>query len=121
MSANSNVEELEATIKPIEKELNELQFKIKNLEHIEGITQQAQQLKKKLAWSLVYSVDQELEDQSAKITKFKDRIPKCQAKIDWELVRNCWQHSKFLATNSSYHSLYMLILSCLNSALTGSL
>ncbi|WCJ36463.1 structural maintenance of chromosomes 6A [Euphorbia peplus] len=85
MSANGLVGELEATIKPIEKELHELQVKIKNLEHLEEITQQVQQLSKKLAWSWVYFVDKQLEDQSLKLAVLKDRIPKCQAKIDSEV------------------------------------
>ncbi|XP_037492011.1 structural maintenance of chromosomes protein 6B isoform X2 [Jatropha curcas] len=83
-SANALVDELEATIKPIEKEIAELQVKIKNMEHIEEISQQAQQLKKKLAWSWVYYVDKQLEEQSVKIGKLKERMPTCQAKIDWE-------------------------------------
>ncbi|KAJ9164044.1 hypothetical protein P3X46_023661 [Hevea brasiliensis] len=84
-SANALVDELEATIKPIEKELSELQVKIKNMEHIEEISQQVQQLKKKLAWSWVYYVDKQLEDQSLKIGKLKDRIPACQEKIEQKL------------------------------------
>lgn len=87
-SANALVDELEATIQPIEKELNELQVKIKNMEHIEEISQQVQLLKKKLAWSWVYSVDKQLGDLNVKIAKLKDRIPTCQARIDQELVSN---------------------------------
>lgn len=58
------------------------------MEHIEEISQLVQQLKKKLAWSWVYSIDKELQQQSVKIGKLKDRIPTCQAKIDWEQVGN---------------------------------
>lgn len=85
-SANLLIEELEKSIEPIVKELNELQVKIRNMEHVEEISQQVQQFKKKLAWSWVYYVDQQLQDQSAKIEKLKDRIPTCQAKIDRQLV-----------------------------------
>ncbi|KAF7836353.1 structural maintenance of chromosomes protein 6B [Senna tora] len=73
---------LETTIRPIEKELNELKVKITNMEHVEQISLQIQQLKKKLAWSWVYDVDKQLEEQSSKIEKLKDRIPTCQAKIE---------------------------------------
>lgn len=84
-SANTLVEELEKSIEPILKELNELQVKIRNMEHVEEISQQVQQLKKKLAWSWVYDVDRQLQEQSAKIEKLKDRIPTCQARIDRQL------------------------------------
>lgn len=80
--ANVDVDVLEGSIRPIERELNELQEKIKNMVHIEEISQQAKQLKKKLAWSWVYDVDRQLQHQNAKIGKLKDRVPLCQAKID---------------------------------------
>ncbi|XP_021889960.1 structural maintenance of chromosomes protein 6B-like [Carica papaya] len=82
--ANALIEEREATIRPIEQELSKLQGKIKNMEHIEEISQQVQQLKKKLAWSWVYDVDRQLREQTEKIGKLKNRIPTCQAKINWE-------------------------------------
>lgn len=109
-SANALVDELEATIKPIEKELNELQVKIKNMEHIEEISQQVQQLKKKLAWSWVYYVDKQLEDQSMKISKLKDRIPACQDKIEQKLVSEIYipeyfcPHSVFSHLNNTASS-----------------
>lgn len=81
--ANALVEEREATIRPIEQELSKLQGKIKNMEHIEEISQQVQQLKKKLAWSWVYDVDRRLREQTEKLGKLKDRIPTCEAKINW--------------------------------------
>uniref|UniRef100_A0A2N9ED29 Rad50/SbcC-type AAA domain-containing protein n=1 Tax=Fagus sylvatica TaxID=28930 RepID=A0A2N9ED29_FAGSY len=84
-SANALVHELEESIKPMQRELDELQGKIKNMEHVEEISQRVQQLKKKLAWSWVYDVDKQLEEQRAKIGKLKDRIPACQAKIDQQL------------------------------------
>lgn len=56
------------------------------MEHVEQISIQVQQLKKKLAWSWVYDVDQKLEQQNVKIEKLKNRIPTCQAKIDHHLV-----------------------------------
>lgn len=88
--------ELEATIKPTEKELSELQRKIRNMEHVEEITQDLQRLKKKLAWSWVYDVDRQLKEQNLKIEKLKDRIPRCQAKIDSRHV--------------SYKQLYMTLI-----------
>nr|XP_048325795.1 structural maintenance of chromosomes protein 6B isoform X2 [Ziziphus jujuba var. spinosa] len=81
-SADGIICELEASIRPKEKELLELQEKIKNMEHVEEITQQVQQLKKKLAWSWVYDVEKQLQEQSFKIEKLKDRIPTCQSKIN---------------------------------------
>ncbi|ESR34874.1 hypothetical protein CICLE_v100042042mg, partial [Citrus x clementina] len=91
--------ELEATIKPTEKELSELQRKIRNMEHVEEITQDLQRLKKKLAWSWVYDVDRQLKEQTLKIEKLKDRIPRCQAKIDsrhsiLESLRDCFMKKK---------------------------
>lgn len=98
-TADALVLELEATIRPIEKELSELQGKIRNMEHVEEITQNLQQLKKKLAWSWVYDVDRQLKEQTLKIEKLKDRIPRCQAKIDCrhsilESLRDCFMKKK---------------------------
>lgn len=87
-SATALVCELEESIKPIQKEIEELKGKIRNMEHVEEISQQVQQLKKKLAWSWVYDVDRQLVEQNAKIGILKDRIPACQAKIDMQLVSN---------------------------------
>ncbi|CAA0401302.1 unnamed protein product [Arabidopsis thaliana] len=84
-SANALLDEMEKTIKPIEKEINELLEKIKNMEHVEEITQQVLHLKKKLAWSWVYDVDRQLKEQNEKIVKFKERVPTCQNKIDRKL------------------------------------
>lgn len=89
-NATAIVDELENTIKPIEKEISELRGKIKNMEQVEEIAQKLQQLKKKLAWSWVYDVDRQLQEQTEKIVKLKERIPTCQAKIDWELVSNTY-------------------------------
>ncbi|PKI39246.1 hypothetical protein CRG98_040375 [Punica granatum] len=86
VSADALIGELEATIGPILKELDQLQGKIKNMERLEEISQQLQQLKKKLAWSWVYDVDRELQEQVTKIDKLKLRVPACQAKIDEQLV-----------------------------------
>lgn len=58
------------------------------MEHVEQMSLQVQQLKKKLAWSWVYDVDKQLEEQNIRIEKLKNRIPTCQAKIDQQLV--CW-------------------------------
>lgn len=72
------------------------------MEQVEQITLQAQQLKKKLAWAWVYDVDRQLQEQTAKIGKLKDRIPACQAKIDAKLVsyehllrHNLWCYDYF--------------------------
>ncbi|XP_077235428.1 P-loop containing nucleoside triphosphate hydrolases superfamily protein isoform X2 [Tasmannia lanceolata] len=86
-AANAIVDELESSIRPILKELDDLQRKIKSMEHVEEISQQVQQLKKKLAWSWVYDVDKQIEEQGAKLEKLKDRIPTCQAKIDRQVVK----------------------------------
>lgn len=86
-SANGIISELEDSVKPIEKELNELQEKIDNMKHVEKITQELQELKKKLAWSWVYKVDSDLQKQAASVEKLKDRIPVVQAKIDGKMVR----------------------------------
>lgn len=95
-SADGIICELEASIRPIEKELLELQEKIKSMEHVEEITQQLQKLKKKLAWSWVYDVDKQLQEQSEKIEQLKDRIPTCQDKINLQTVSiNSWQPHSF--------------------------
>lgn len=87
-AATAIVDEMEDTIKPIEKQISELRGKIKSMEQVEEIAQKLQQLKRKLAWSWVYDVDRQLQEQTEKIVKLKERIPTCQAKIDWELVSN---------------------------------
>ncbi|KAI4383059.1 hypothetical protein MLD38_008940 [Melastoma candidum] len=84
-SADALIGELEKTIAPILKELDELQGKIKNMEHMEEISQQVQQLRKKLAWAWVYDVDRQLLEHSSKIEKLKNRIPACQTKIDEQI------------------------------------
>lgn len=76
------VEQLEKSITPILKELSELQEKIKNMEHVEEIAQEVQHLKKKLAWSWVYDVDKQIQEQNVKLEVLKERIPICQAKIE---------------------------------------
>ncbi|EOA19857.1 hypothetical protein CARUB_v10000108mg [Capsella rubella] len=84
-SANALLDEMEKTIKPKEEEISELLRKIKNMEQVEEITQQLLHLKKKLAWSWVYDVDRQLNDQTEKIVKLKERVPTCQNKIDRKL------------------------------------
>uniref|UniRef100_A0A0E0LYC2 RecF/RecN/SMC N-terminal domain-containing protein n=1 Tax=Oryza punctata TaxID=4537 RepID=A0A0E0LYC2_ORYPU len=81
-NADSVVQELEKSIKPAMRELDELQQKIKNMEHIEEIAHEIDNLKKKLAWSWVYDVDRQIEEQTVKLLKLKERIPACQEKID---------------------------------------
>ncbi|KAM7252281.1 hypothetical protein ACFE04_024164 [Oxalis oulophora] len=80
--ANAVVDELESSIRPIEKELKEIQEKIKNMEHVEQISQEVQLVKKKLAWSWVYDVDNQIQEQTALIEKLKERAPACQARIN---------------------------------------
>ncbi|KAJ8542030.1 hypothetical protein K7X08_016896 [Anisodus acutangulus] len=84
-NANELVAELEKSINPIVKELDELQGKIRNMEHIEEISNQVDLLKKKLAWAWVYSVDKQLQDKSKRIEELKGRIPTCQSRIDQHL------------------------------------
>ncbi|XP_075083843.1 structural maintenance of chromosomes protein 6B [Nicotiana tabacum] len=84
-NANELVAELEKSISPIVKELDELQVKIRNMEHIEEISHQVDLLKKKLAWAWVYSVDRQLQDKSKRIEELKGRIPTCQSRIDQHL------------------------------------
>lgn len=68
------------------RELDELKEKIKNMEHVEEIALELQILKKKLAWSWVYDVDRQIEEQAVKIEKLKERVPACQEKIDRKSV-----------------------------------
>ncbi|XP_060213063.1 structural maintenance of chromosomes protein 6B-like isoform X2 [Lycium barbarum] len=84
-NANELVAELEKSINPIVKELDELQGKIRNMEHIEEISNQVDLLKKKLAWAWVYSVDKQLQDKNKRIEELKGRIPTCQSRIDQHL------------------------------------
>ncbi|CAN4097243.1 unnamed protein product [Withania somnifera] len=84
-NANELVAELEKSINPIVKELDELQGKIRSMEHIEEISNQIDSLKKKLAWAWVYSVDKQLQDKSKRIEELKGRIPTCQSRIDQHL------------------------------------
>lgn len=83
-------------MKPIEKELSELQEKIDSMKHVERITQDLQELKKKLAWSWVYKVDGELQEKLGGMERMKDRIPIVQAKIDSKKVRELLQHFRYL-------------------------
>lgn len=81
-AANEIVDELESSIRPIIRELDELRNKIKAMEHVEEIAQEVQHLKKKLAWSWVYDVDREIQEQNVKLEVLKERIPTCQTRID---------------------------------------
>lgn len=85
--ANGEVFELERSIAPVEKELNELQGKIKSMEHIEEISQQVQLLTKKCAWSLVYDIDKQMQEVTTRIRKLEERIPQCQARIDQKIAK----------------------------------
>nr|XP_043614248.1 structural maintenance of chromosomes protein 6B [Erigeron canadensis] len=85
--ANGEVVELERSIAPIEKELNELQAKIKSMEHIEQISQQMQIVTKQYAWALVYEFDKQIQEEAAKIKKLEERMPRCQARIDQQIAK----------------------------------
>ncbi|KAL3521410.1 hypothetical protein ACH5RR_019559 [Cinchona calisaya] len=76
------VVEMEKSLNPLLRELDELEAKIKSMEQVEEISQEVQLLKKKLAWSWVYDVDRQLQEQTKVIDKLKERVPICQAKID---------------------------------------
>ncbi|KAF0912252.1 hypothetical protein E2562_013204 [Oryza meyeriana var. granulata] len=81
-NADSIVQELEKSIRPAMRELDELREKIKNMEHTEEIAHEIDNLKKKLAWSWVHDVDKQIEEQTVKLLKLKERIPACQERID---------------------------------------
>ncbi|KAG8381534.1 hypothetical protein BUALT_Bualt06G0131700 [Buddleja alternifolia] len=80
--AKALVKHLEESLRPVLKELDELQEKIKSMEFVEEISQQVQLLTKKLAWSWVYDYDRKLDLQHQWIEKLRRRIPSCQARID---------------------------------------
>lgn len=84
--ATGLVGQMEQSLKPFLKELDDLQTKIRSMEQVEEISQEVLKLKKKLAWSWVYDVDKQLEAQTKQIEMLTDRIPKCQAKIDAQKV-----------------------------------
>ncbi|VFQ62049.1 unnamed protein product [Cuscuta campestris] len=86
-NADSLIDELEKLISPILRELQELQAKIKSMEHIEEISLQVEVLRKKLAWSWVYNVDTQLQEKSELIKKLQGRIPLCQSRIDQCLAK----------------------------------
>ncbi|RLM87021.1 uncharacterized protein C2845_PM04G11530 [Panicum miliaceum] len=81
-AADSIVEELERSITPVLKELDDIQDKIKNMEHIVEIAHEIENLKKKLAWAWVYDVDKKIGEQTEKLEKLRERIPACQERID---------------------------------------
>ncbi|MCL7045553.1 hypothetical protein MKW94_011082 [Papaver nudicaule] len=81
-SASAMIDECETSIRPIVKELDVLKLKIESMENVENIYQEMQQVRKKLAWLVVYEDDRDIQEQAARIEKLKERIPKCQAKID---------------------------------------
>lgn len=81
------VDQMEQSLNPFLKELDDLQLKIRSMEQVEEISQEVLKLKKKLAWSWVYDVDKQLGAQTKQIEMLKDRIPKCQAKIDAQKLK----------------------------------
>ena len=80
--ADSIVEELVGSIRPVLRELDEIQEKIKNMEHFEEIAHEIENLKKKVAWAWVYDVDKKFGGQQQTLQKLKERIPACQERID---------------------------------------
>jgi chromosome segregation ATPase len=91
---DSIVEELERSIMPVLKELDDIQDKIKNMEHIEEIAHEIENLKKKLAWAWVYDVDKKIGEQTEKLEKLRERIPACQERIDRNTVSALlWERS----------------------------
>lgn len=86
--AHELVENLENSIRPILKELSELEGKIKSMEQVEEISQRVQLLKKKLAWAHVYDIDDQIQQEDARIEKLKGRIPYCQNLIERQTVSN---------------------------------
>ena len=103
---------MENLISPIQLKLSELQEKIENIKHVERISEEVQLLKKKLAWSSVYDVDEQLQKQRENIEKLKNRIPTCQAKIDstldkLEKLQECFlkkkRRQKPLSTFTYFH------------------
>ena len=85
-TANELVQELERSIEPVIRELNDLQEKIKNTEHVEELSEKVKEMKLKLAWSWVYDVDKEILKQSREVDRRKLRRSRCQAEIDQRLV-----------------------------------
>ncbi|CAO2839084.1 unnamed protein product [Amaranthus hypochondriacus] len=84
-TANELVLELERSIEPVIRELNDLQEKIKNTEHVEELSEKVKEMKLKLAWSWVYDVDKEILKQIRDVEKRKLRRSRCQAEIDQRL------------------------------------
>lgn len=80
--ATALVNQLEKSLRPILKELDELQEKIKSMEEMEEMSQKVDLLSKELAWLLVYADDRKLEEKHKFIEKYKSVIPSCQARID---------------------------------------
>ncbi|CAI0380925.1 unnamed protein product [Linum tenue] len=86
-SVSAAVDEDEASIKPVEKELEDLQRKIRNMKHLEEISQEIEVLTKKLAWALVYDVDKKKKEHIVMMDTLKQRVPACQRKIDEQLAK----------------------------------
>ncbi|CAI9094650.1 OLC1v1030427C1 [Oldenlandia corymbosa var. corymbosa] len=86
-AAAALVGEMERSLGPLLKEVEELEAKMKGMEEVEEISQEVQLLKKKLAWSWVYDVDRQLREQTKLIEKLDKRIPTCQDRIDKEKCR----------------------------------
>ncbi|KAL3837884.1 hypothetical protein ACJIZ3_022475 [Penstemon smallii] len=80
--ATAMLNHLEGSLRPILKELDELQKHIRSMEQVEEISLQVQLLRKKLAWAWVYDAEKKLDQKLKDIENLKGRIPSCQKKID---------------------------------------
>ncbi|GER35076.1 structural maintenance of chromosomes family protein [Striga asiatica] len=80
--AKAMVMHLEESLRPILKEIDELQEKIKSMEFVEEMSQQLQLLRMKLAWSHVYKVEKSLEKKRKMIEDQNRNISNLQAQID---------------------------------------
>ncbi|KAJ7525604.1 hypothetical protein O6H91_17G058500 [Diphasiastrum complanatum] len=76
------VRELQDSLRPSLEELKALDGQIKYAEQVEEMSQQVGVLRKKLAWSWVYEVDEKIRNELQLVEKYQSRVPICQAKID---------------------------------------
>ncbi|KAL9237139.1 hypothetical protein vseg_011725 [Gypsophila vaccaria] len=100
--AHGYVQELEKSIEPVVKELNELQEKIKNMEHVEELSERVKEMKFKLAWSWVYNVDRDIQKQTEVIEKRKSNICTCESEINQRLEKIEGLRSSYANMKSRY-------------------
>ncbi|KAH9328585.1 hypothetical protein KI387_000693, partial [Taxus chinensis] len=86
-ASSAMVDELETSIRPSVKELEELEDKIKSMEYVEKMSQQVQPLKMKLAWSWVYEIDKQIQQQTIRLDKLQGRIPTVQTRINKQQIK----------------------------------